>query len=78
MDIAWWPLSKIAEPIYIYVVPINYESNVFYHDHSMTQINYRLWNTLQIFEEHQIVVASSTKRLNRCLFTWYRSTNWAI
>ena len=38
MDIAWWPLSKIAEPIYIYVVPINYGSNVFNHDHSMTRI----------------------------------------
>ena len=38
MDIAWWSLSKIAEPIYIYVVPINYGSNVFYHDHTMTQI----------------------------------------
>ena len=52
MDIAWWPLSKIAEPIYIYVVPINYGSNVFYHDHSMTRINY-----FEIFDEHQIVVA---------------------
>ena len=30
--------SKIAEPRYIYVVPINYGSNVFYHDHSMTRI----------------------------------------
>ena len=52
------------------------ECNVFYHDHTMTQI--KVVKYFENFDEHQIVVASSTKRLSRCLFTWYRSTNWAI